>query len=287
MDLQADRSAGWPENPATIPLALALAVALVGAGCVAPNPGFRNDDAGAPDAKRSITDGLLSRDSDPLSLLPDAGPVRCINDAHCAPAHTRGGRCVEGKCVDLGCEDNWGNCNDDWSDGCEVDLMTNAAHCKACNTACPWRPNASAACEAGKCVLACAAPYEDCNEDPSDGCEIPVGQPNSCSRYGLTTFTSSSGATPAVVRPTAVRARVGTRASEPGTVPSVPIARSSTTAARGASRTSDSSRVTAVKTAASFPIRSIPKPAARRPSAGARSLCFPPPAASPVPAGGG
>jgi hypothetical protein len=40
-------------------------------------------------------------------------------------------------------------------------------------------------CSAGKCSLSCAAPYQDCNGDIGDGCEIPVGVANTCDVAGL------------------------------------------------------------------------------------------------------
>jgi hypothetical protein len=111
--------------------------------------------------------------------------------------HATGGRCVDGACVEFTCGEGRGDCNADWRDGCETQLATDAAHCGACNKPCPpGAPNAVARCDKGQCALTCKPPYADCNKDPADGCEIPVGEPNRCDRQGLSTFDASAGATP-------------------------------------------------------------------------------------------
>jgi hypothetical protein len=38
-------------------------------------------------------------------------------------------------------------------------------------------------------VLTCSAPWEDCDEDPSNGCEIPTETPNRCDADGLNATT--------------------------------------------------------------------------------------------------
>jgi hypothetical protein len=52
-------------------------------------------------------------------------------DPHvCAAGGNHQQVCVSGQC---GCPAGWGNCNDDGSDGCEVNLLTSNVHCGACN----------------------------------------------------------------------------------------------------------------------------------------------------------
>jgi hypothetical protein len=55
------------------------------------------------------------------------------------------------------CRAGWGNCDGDWSNGCETNLTT-AAACGACGNAC----TAGLVCEGGACVAACTPPNEDC-----------------------------------------------------------------------------------------------------------------------------
>jgi hypothetical protein len=121
----------------------------------------------------------------------------CVGNAiSCDVPNAVGGTCVAGGCQGYQCITDWGNCNGDWGDGCEVDLTQSTSHCGTCNNACPAAANATEICSGGQCGISCTPPYEDCNQDPLDGCEIPVGQANSCSRVGLTTFTTAGGSTP-------------------------------------------------------------------------------------------
>ncbi len=65
-----------------------------------------------------------------------------------------------------------GNCDADASNGCETNLRTDADHCGDCNTACSLT-NAKSTCAGGVCrVQSCVAPFDDCNGDPADGCEV-------------------------------------------------------------------------------------------------------------------
>jgi hypothetical protein len=114
----------------------------------------------------------------------------------CSAPNATGGSCSEGACSGYVCTPGWGNCNRSWDDGCESSLASDPLHCGSCPRACRVPPNAVAICQGGRCGFECAAPYEDCNGDPADGCEIPVGRPNSCDRDGLTEFTTAAKATP-------------------------------------------------------------------------------------------
>ncbi|MEQ9081610.1 MAG: hypothetical protein RLP09_47530 [Sandaracinaceae bacterium] len=56
-------------------------------------------------------------------------------------------------------------------DGC-VDPASDARHCGGCDRACDDTNATGVTCVTGACVLdGCAAGFEDCNGDPSDGCE--------------------------------------------------------------------------------------------------------------------
>jgi hypothetical protein len=52
-----------------------------------------------------------------------------------------------------------------------VDLTTDPLNCGACNRVCPAGPNAAPSCASSICGLSCAPGFEDCNGNPSDGCE--------------------------------------------------------------------------------------------------------------------
>lgn len=82
---------------------------------------------------------------------------KCVNiqfDAnHCGdcdkvcPSGAKGtGNCTSGSCV-LTCESGFGNCDDNASNGCEVNLASTDAHCGGCFKAC----SATETCLASKC----------------------------------------------------------------------------------------------------------------------------------------
>ncbi len=74
------------------------------------------------------------------------------------------------RCV-VFCVQGRGECDADLSDECETNLLTSVDHCGSCDNACEF-DHAVAACSGGECELAsCEPPWDDCNNDPSDGCE--------------------------------------------------------------------------------------------------------------------
>jgi hypothetical protein len=89
--------------------------------------------------------------------------------------------CENGICVIDSCDEGYEDCNDDPDDGCETDIANDPDNCGDCEEVCEL-DNASALCEQGNCVIDdCNAGYEDCNDDPDDGCEINIEtDPDNC-----------------------------------------------------------------------------------------------------------
>ncbi len=80
--------------------------------------------------------------------------------------------CTDGVCEIGACDPGFVDCNGDPADGCEVNITEDLAHCGACGAFCGF-DNGVAMCNAGTCELAaCSGDYEDCNGDPTDGCEV-------------------------------------------------------------------------------------------------------------------
>jgi len=63
------------------------------------------------------------------------------------------------------------DCNDDASDGCEIDLRADAEHCGTCSAACAFGPSSFAECSDATCALRCIGSNANCNGIASDGCE--------------------------------------------------------------------------------------------------------------------
>ncbi len=94
-------------------------------------------------------------------------------------------QCANSTCG-LTCDPGWTDCVPG-TDGCETATDTDAAHCGDCTTVCPAAgAHAKSVCGSGSCGLLCESGYSDCNNDPSDGCEINTGSdPNHCGTCGM------------------------------------------------------------------------------------------------------
>lgn len=112
-------------------------------------------------------------------LTADATCGSCGNDCADLP-HTSAASCNPGGgspfCEVVTCAVGHGDCGP--GAGCETDVLTSNAHCGACSgdvghVPCENLPNVAAStCSGGSCYVATCDPgYEDCNADPTDGCE--------------------------------------------------------------------------------------------------------------------
>ena len=90
--------------------------------------------------------------------------------------------CADSRCA-ADCDATFDDCDDDYQNGCETPLLTTAAHCNACGNDCAALPHvATASCSAGACsVLTCDSGWENCDGDPSNGCERDVAALGPCS----------------------------------------------------------------------------------------------------------
>ena len=81
----------------------------------------------------------------------------------------------EDVCPELVCDPGYADCDGDRANGCETNVQDDVMNCGACGNYCAM-VGAISACVAGVCTLdTCDAGYGDCNGDPDDGCEVPVG----------------------------------------------------------------------------------------------------------------
>lgn len=177
-----------------------LTICVLSVGCTAYDPGMRewqgtirstDEDAGDNDAFESSTndgtggqpetrdseltdaDGVepdvLESEDDPPS---DAGIMACDLDN----ATTK---LVGDQCVIDSCEQGYGNCDGYDSTGCEKRL-DDTNNCGACGVSCGFE-NATASCFSGVCVLeSCNEGFDDCNNNPIDGCETSLNSSLNC-----------------------------------------------------------------------------------------------------------
>jgi hypothetical protein len=101
---------------------------------------------------------------------PDYG---CTADG-CAPCDVpnANGACASSECIVDTCQGRFQDCDQDSTNGCEVDIDSDPKNCNFCGNACVV-PNAQAACDAGDCAVGqCDPGFDDCNGDGLDGCEV-------------------------------------------------------------------------------------------------------------------
>ncbi len=89
----------------------------------------------------------------------------------CAPANATGA-CAAGACTVGSCDAGFADCDGEPSNGCEVNLRTDATHCGTCPTRCTYA-NAAGVCRDAVCSLGtCTAGFSNCDGDAANGCEV-------------------------------------------------------------------------------------------------------------------
>jgi len=95
--------------------------------------------------------------------------------------------CVAGACTVAACNPGFDDCDGNAANGCETNTTTSSTHCGACNRACTAGANATAACTEGRCTIRCATGFDDCDGDPTNGCETDTRTtPSHCGACGTT-----------------------------------------------------------------------------------------------------
>lgn len=106
-------------------------------------------------------------------------------NAPCELAHAET-RCNAGTCELQACKGDYGDCDENPSNGCETSLTT-LQSCGACGSACDPIDNGAPAClETAECgVGTCLGAFGDCDKKPDNGCEEPLVGEN-CGGCGTT-----------------------------------------------------------------------------------------------------
>lgn len=105
----------------------------------------------------------------------------------CTAPNAQGGQCIAGGggCMGLECVPGFADCNGDMmGDGCEVELGTDS-DCGGCGDTCAGGPHADGTCMGGSCQFQCQSPWENCDGDWGNGCEIPTGVAHACDATGI------------------------------------------------------------------------------------------------------
>ena len=130
------------------------------------------------------TTGEIPRCVDGCDDGEDICSMMCVvldtNADHCGgcgvvcPDYENGTRtCVDRRCGGE-CDVGFVDCNDDDSDGCEIDITSDVNNCNGCDMRCTPGDNVrTAACDVSTCVVGtCETGFADCNSSDGDGCEI-------------------------------------------------------------------------------------------------------------------
>lgn len=104
--------------------------------------------------------------------------------------------CVLGACSNFECHDGFDDCNDDPSDGCETELLTDIENCGVCGRVCDALPHAAPGCFDGSCgVGECDTGVADCDNSVWSGCEtILASDVNHCGACGNACPSVANGA---------------------------------------------------------------------------------------------
>lgn len=115
----------------------------------------------------------------PLTCDANHECTGCTGDDDCPAGklcETSSTKCIPGCTASHACEAGWDCC----SGACVVALSLNPEHCGACGNKCVVPPpgtKATVTCFQSKCALTCTeVGYQDCNKDPTDGCECGAGK---------------------------------------------------------------------------------------------------------------
>jgi hypothetical protein len=111
-------------------------------------------------------------------------------DNVCPTATNADAVCANGTCY-LVCQAGYDNCDADWADGCEIDILNNPLHCNACNSACPIPAHSSRTCSGGACGITCLTGWDNCDGNDANGCEQSTSANFACG--GCTAPACSSG----------------------------------------------------------------------------------------------
>lgn len=148
-----------------------------------------NPDESSGGGESSAGEETNGPSSSPSTAASDDTPASCDDPCDAPPSDCQ---LAPGVCHDGACD--YENalagtpCITDCPEGghCDAGGLCICGGGGSCAETCTAGPNQSAACDdAGTCIRTCTAPYEDCDADPSNGCEVPVGMPHQCDVNGL------------------------------------------------------------------------------------------------------
>lgn len=116
--------------------------------------------------------------------VPKSDPTTSCALLTCAPcvlSHATATCGYNGECVVSVCNGDYRDC-DSAQPGCETDVAHDPNHCGSCTAPACVTANGFPGCSAKVCATGgCRPGYDDCNGDPTDGCEADLqASPKHC-----------------------------------------------------------------------------------------------------------
>jgi len=92
--------------------------------------------------------------------------------------------CSTGTCQLTGCSTGFANCDNNATNGCEVNTNTSATNCGGCGLACST-VHGTPSCNNATCSIVCAGGYGNCDGNVANGCEAEfASNTNNCGSCG-------------------------------------------------------------------------------------------------------
>jgi hypothetical protein len=156
---------------------LACAVATAGCQLFVDLEGL--EDRSCPPGHKACNDQCVSE----RDIATGCGDPGCDP---CGPAHANAACDKNNHCSFTTCIAPWDACDTFEDNGCETDLDHTPMHCGACHHECPEPLHGKAGCSGGACIIGeCTDGWEDCDLDPSNGCEHPIWTDLECVSCGV------------------------------------------------------------------------------------------------------
>lgn len=154
--------------------------------------GLDNDCSGRVDNDYRDENGVYERYEHCGACGNNCGALDNVKEAQCAVEETN----EDTTCEILECEDGWADCDGDPTNGCETDL-SDPQSCGACDVKCGGSSSTTAVSECVlieaqdededdtyACDIQCEDGYDDCDGDPSNGCEVDLNSNSNCGTCG-------------------------------------------------------------------------------------------------------
>jgi hypothetical protein len=113
-----------------------------------------------------------------VSILTDVNNCGMCGTVCLTPNATP--QCAAGACSGT-CLPGYANCDNSWSNGCEINTQNDPNHCGSCTGPC-LVPNGVPLCNNSQCAISqCNPGFKDCNNTYADGCEANLmTDPRNC-----------------------------------------------------------------------------------------------------------